>query len=193
MATAARIAAGSSDEDESRLSRARAAHWAPQLRAQLQRADSEALRAGMQSSAPLQWNQQGQVDTWAVAATWDLSQLVYDRDENQLALSRVHLARRRQEVAQDAADRYVERQRLLAALAAGPRDTHTALLLLRCTAALDALTAGLYQGALARAQALVTPARAAAVGALDPSGQSAGATPGLRNGPLSSPSTPEPR
>jgi hypothetical protein len=191
MATAARIAAGTTDEDESRLARARAAHWAPQLRAQVQRADSESLRAGVQSSAPLQWNQQGQVDTWAVAATWDLSQLIYDRDENQLALSRVHLARRRQEVAQEAAERYVERQRLLAALAAGPRDTPTALLLLRCTAALDALTAGLYQGALARAQEAVTPARAA--GTPNLSGQSAGATPGLRNGPLSTSSSPESR
>ncbi len=180
MAAAARVAAGTPEEDDSRQSRARAAHWAPQLRAQAGRADSEAARAGLQSGAPLRWDQQGQVDTWQVAATWDLAQVIYDHGEGQLALSRAQLARRRHEVSLEAADRYLERQRLLRALEAGPREVASALLLLRCTAALDALTGGLFEGALARAQALAVPA-------LPLSGPSAGANGGLRNGSTSNP------
>jgi hypothetical protein len=180
MSAAARVAAGTSEEDDSRLSRARAAHWAPQLRAQAGRADSEAARAGLQSGAPLRWDQQGQVETWSVSATWDLAQVIYDRDEGPLALSRVHLARRRHEVSREAADLYLERQRLLRALGVGPGDAANALLLLRCTAALDGLTGGLFEGALARAQALAVPSRILP-------GPSAGANQGLRNGLVPNP------
>ena len=180
MAAAARVAAGTAEDDESRLSRARLAHWAPQLRAQAGRAQSEAARAGLQSGAQLHWDQQGQVDTWQVAATWDLAQVIYDRDEGQLALSRANLARRRHEVSLEAADRYLERQRLVNAAGAGPRDLAAALLLLRCTAALDALTGGLFADALARAQALAVPTQQL-------SGPSAGRNPGQRKGPLTNP------
>jgi hypothetical protein len=158
MEAAARLAAGSSEDDDSRLSRARNAHWAPQLRAQAGRSDSEAVRTGQQSSAPLHWDQQAEVNTWQLAATWDLSQLVYDRDEGQLALGRSHLARRRQEAAGEVAERYVERQRLRRAVAdSNGRDAAAALLLLRCTAALEALTGGLFAAQLAQAQALAVP------------------------------------
>ena len=154
QAAAARLAAGGTEEDASRLRRARAAHWAPVLRAQVGRADTEATRAGTQSQAPLHWDQQGGATTWTVAATWDLGQLIYDRDENALALSSAQLARRRQEVAEQAAQLYAERLRRLQASsdARGAR-LDTALELLRATAALDALTGGLFSEALASAQA----------------------------------------
>ena len=168
QSAAARLAAGTRDEDSSRLSRARAAHWAPVLRGQAGRADTEATRSGTQSQAPLHWDQQGGATTWAVAATWDLGQLVYDRDENALALSRTLLARRRQEVAEECARLYAERfQKMLASRdARGAVRLEAALELLRATASLDALTGGLFREALGSTQAavdqLTEPLRAAA-------------------------------
>ena len=168
QAAASRLAAGTPEEDESRLARARASHWAPVLRAQVGAADTEQARAGTQAQAPLRWSQQGAATTWAVAATWDLGQVVYARDENQLALSRAQLARRRQEVAMQSAQLYAERLRRLQSSrdARGAARLEAALELLRTTAALDLLTGGLFRDALDRAQAatdlLVRPLRSAA-------------------------------
>lgn len=157
QAAAARLAAGTPADDDSRLSRARAAHWAPLLRAQAGGTTTDRTRAGEQSNAPLHWDELGGATTWLVSATWDLSQLVYDRDENQLALSRTHLARRRQEVSAEAAQLYAERLQALRRLreAHGAGRLGAALELLRATATLDALTGGLFAAALARAQTTV--------------------------------------
>ena len=86
QAAAARLAAGSTADDESRLSRARSSHWAPLLRAQLGSTDTARSRTGQQLASPVRWDEQGAGRTWSVAATWDLGQLIFNRDESHLAL-----------------------------------------------------------------------------------------------------------
>jgi hypothetical protein len=165
QAAAAARAAGEAAGDESRLSRARVSHWAPVLRAQVGGTSGQKDRVGQQSGTPLHWDELDGAGTWLVAAIWDLSQLVYDRDENQLALSSVHLARRRQEAAEEAGRLFVERALTLRVLREAPPEGRAAaaLELLRCTGALDALTGGLFAAQLAAAQRaadrfLATPA-----------------------------------
>jgi hypothetical protein len=155
QAAASRLAAGEPSADGARLSRARAAHWAPVLRAQAGARSDDKRRVGEQTSAPVRWEELGAGTAWLVSATWDLSQLIYDRDENQLVLAQVHLARRRQEVAAEVARLYAERlaaQRALAR-ASGEERVASAIELLRLTGALNALTGGLFGAALERAQA----------------------------------------
>ncbi|GAC1605678.1 MAG: hypothetical protein NVS4B10_19360 [Myxococcales bacterium] len=145
---AQRRAAGTAPEEASRQSRARSAHWAPVVRAQAGVRDDGRTRRGQVRLAPLIEDDLAQSRSWAVVATWDLAQLVYARDEAQLALAHVHLARVRREVADDAVRLYEERWRLRSSLRSAPpgssrERTDLLLTLLRTTAALDALS-GLY-------------------------------------------------
>jgi hypothetical protein len=154
---AMRTAAGFAADDAARVSRARAAHWAPALRAQAGLRDDERSRRGELRLAPLVENDLGKSRIWAIVAQWDLAQLVYSRDEGQLALAHVHLARVRQKAAEAAAKLYEERWRrrvfLRLRAASPPSERVDALLgLLRATAGLDALTGGLYREQLAQAE-----------------------------------------
>jgi hypothetical protein len=153
QAAAARLAAGDAAGDASRVARARAAHWAPVVRGQLGGTTSEQTRDGVMYLDPLHWTNLGSATTWAVTLTWDLPSAIYARDENQLALSSVHLARVRREVVARTGLLYGSRKRKLAALraqagASPATQLESALSLLETTA-------GLFAPALARVQARV--------------------------------------
>jgi len=160
QSAAARLAAGSASEDASRVSRARGAHWAPVVRGQLGGNASDHTRDGTMYDEPLHWTDVGGATTWGVTLTWDLPSAIYARDENQLALSQVHLARMRREVSARAGQLYGARQRQLLTLrsqtnASASAQLESALALLETTAELDAITGGLFAPALARAQSRV--------------------------------------
>ncbi len=149
---AARAAGGTSKEDASRASRARLAHWAPQLRGQAQLRDDAKSRLGEFRLAPLREQDVSVGRAWAVVLAWDFSQVVYARDESQIALANAHLARVRREAAEKAAQLYVDRHRARARWLSqepGPERTVACFDLLKLTAELDALTAGLLRDAVA--------------------------------------------
>jgi len=147
---AARVAAGSATEDASRLARARNAHWAPQLRGQVDGKDDVKSRDGEFRLAPLRENDVGATRGWAVSLTWDFSQVIFAREETQLALAHAHLARLRDQASERAAALWLERQKAKQSKAG-------CLAVLQLTAQLDALTGGLFRDALAREEAACLP------------------------------------
>lgn len=153
---AARVAAGLTADDLSRLSRARSAHWAPQLRGQLDGKDDARSRDGEFRNAPLHENDLGAARGWAVVLSWDFSQVIFAREETQLALAHAHLARLRRETASQAAALWLERKRAQAAWLSGPT-ADACLRLLELTADLDALTGGLFREALSREEVACAP------------------------------------
>ncbi|MFL5279402.1 MAG: hypothetical protein ACJ79T_23240 [Myxococcales bacterium] len=154
QAAAARHAAGDRVEDSDRASRLRASHFAPTLRGELIGKADDRTRRGEYRLSPLREDDASEARTWGVVVTWDLAQLVYSREEGQLALAHQHLARIRREVAIQAAKLWIERRRKGAALEklTGPLRLEAFLDLLRITAELDALTGGLYRDALKDAE-----------------------------------------
>jgi hypothetical protein len=154
---AARHAAGLASEDAGREARARTAHWAPQVRAQGSLRGSDDNRAGQRYGSPLVEEDVAAVQTWSLSLSWDLSQVVFAKEETQLALARARLAELRREARCKAADLWVERQRELArfaGLAAGPQRFSACLTALRLTGELDALTFGLFRDAVERESAV---------------------------------------
>jgi hypothetical protein len=152
---AAKLAAGQSAVDEGRLARARTARWAPQLRAQVSGREDEKSRVGEFRLAPLLEQDVAAGRAWFVALTWDFSQLIFAREETQLVLANVQLARARRDAAERAAQLWIERQKARALwTAAGTRESCFALL--RVTAALVALT-GLFRDAAVREEAVCAP------------------------------------
>lgn len=151
---AAKLAGGAAALDAARLSRARAAHWAPQLRGQASARDDQKTREGEFRLAPLREQDFASGRAWALVLTWDLSQVIFAREETQLALAHVHLSRARREAAERAAQLWIDRQKARVLwLAAGTRESCFALL--RATAALVALS-GLFREAAAREEAACT-------------------------------------
>lgn len=153
---AARRAGGEPAEDVSRTARARRAHWAPAVRGQAGVRQDERTRRGELRLAPLREDDAALSHIWGLTVMWDLSQIVYAREESQLALAHAHLARVRREAADKAAQLWIERRRTrlsLAELPPGPRRLEVRLELLRLTAQLDALTGGLFGDSLAREEA----------------------------------------
>lgn len=170
---AARAAGGTAADDASRMSRARLAHWAPQLRGQGLVRDDEKSRTGEFRLAPLREQDLGTGHAWSVMLAWDFAQVIYARDESQLALAHAHLARIRREVAGKAAQLWVQRQAARAAwlsASAGAR-IEACFALLKLTAELDALTSGLFRDAVSDEEA------ACAAGAAPP-------TPGPQSQPV---------
>ncbi len=149
---AARAAAGLAVDDVSRLGRARNSHWAPQLRGQANERDDVRSRVGEFRLAPLRENDVGASRGWAVMLSWDFSQVIFAREETQLALAHAHLARVRRDVATQAAELWIER-RQARALWLLSQQREACFALLRLTAELDTLTAGLFRDALAREEA----------------------------------------
>jgi hypothetical protein len=150
---AARMAAGAAAEDQSRESRARAAHWAPQLRAQANLRTTDENRAGVRYGSPLVEEDAGAAQTWSVLLAWDLSQVVFAKEETQLAVARARLAQLRRDARVRAAELWVDRQRELLRFAAapqGPQRASACLSALHLTAELDAFTGGLFREALER-------------------------------------------
>ncbi len=153
---AARSAAGPAADDASREVRARRSHWAPQLRGQALARDDERSRNGEFRLAPLREQDVGAGHAWSVVLAWDFSQVIYAREEAQLALAHAQLQRARREAADHAAELWIERrqqrERWLA-LAQGQLRAEACFAELRLTAELDALTSGLFRDALAREEA----------------------------------------
>ncbi len=153
---AARAIGGPPSEDASRESRARLAHWAPQLRGQGLVRDDQRSREGEFRLAPLREQDVGAGHAWSVVLAWDFSQVVYAREESQLALAHLALQRARREAADRAGQLWIERKEQRArwlALAAGPLRAEACFAELRLTAALDAITDGLFRDALSREEA----------------------------------------
>jgi hypothetical protein len=153
---AARAAGGSAEDAASRASRARLAHWAPQLRGQSQLRDDEKSRNGEFRLAPLHERDVGTGHVWSVMLAWDFSQVVYAREESQIALANANLARMRREAAEKASRLFIERRRTRArwlSEASAPARLELCFAELRLTAELDALTAGLFRDALSREEA----------------------------------------
>ena len=146
------------------------------MRGQFGGKDDERTRRGQYRGQPLDEDDVDVGHSWAVVATWDLAQLVYSHDEAQLVLAHAHLARLRRQAADEAAQVWTERRRRLAALRKlsagadrgaergaehgaehGADRDEAALVLLRLTAELDALTGGLFHELLLREQAELEP------------------------------------
>jgi hypothetical protein len=121
------------------------------------RRDDLRNRVGELRGYPVLQEDAGGANTWSITLTWDFAQLLYAREESQLALAHVHLARVRREAAERAASLWVERRQRRASLAAlgGAARKEAALELLRVTAELDAVTGGLYRDLVAREEAEV--------------------------------------
>jgi len=154
QAAAARHAAGTGADDADRTSRLRASHFAPTVRGELIGRADDRTRRGEYRLAPLREDDASEARTWGIVVTWDLAQLVYSREEGQLALAHQHLARVRREVAFQAAKLWIERRQKSASLQklSGPLRRQVYLDLLCITAELDALTGGLYREALAEVE-----------------------------------------
>lgn len=144
---AARAAGGSAAEDASRLLRVRLAHWAPQVRGQGILRDDEKSRAGEFRLAPLREQDLGVGHAWSLMVAWDFAQVIFAREESQLALAHAHLARLRREAATRAAELWLQRHETRARPAAA--SSESCLAVLKLTAELDALTAGLFREAVA--------------------------------------------
>ncbi|HET9752268.1 MAG TPA: hypothetical protein VFP52_04885 [Myxococcales bacterium] len=86
---------------------------------------------------------------WSVALSWDFAQVIFAREETQLAVAQARLARVRREAAERAAALWVERQQARA-LWLQARTEEACFALLQLTAELDALTAGLFHDAAER-------------------------------------------
>jgi hypothetical protein len=149
---AARLAAGSASDDASRVARARAAHWAPQLRGQATLREDEKTRSGEYRLAPLREQDLFLGHAWMVMLTWDLSQVVFAREETQLAHAHAQLARARRDAAERAAQLWIERRRAQALWFAA-RTRESCFALLRATAALVAITGALFRDAAAHEEA----------------------------------------
>jgi hypothetical protein len=158
QAAAQRAAGGSAADDAARTARLRRSHWAPVLRGELLRRDELRNRVGEVRGYPLRQDDAAAWNSWSVTLTWDFAQLVYSREESQLALAHVHLARVRREAADRAAALWVERRQKRASLQSltGAARREAALETLRVTAELDAVTGGLYRDVLAREEAELT-------------------------------------
>ena len=146
---AARAAGGAAAEDAARLSRARSAHWAPQLRAQGGEREDDRLRAGEYRGAPVREQDAGAGRNWSLSLSWDFAQLIFAREETQLAATQARLARTRRDAAEKAAALWIER-REARALWLRTRTRDACFALLRLTAELDALTCGLFDDAVER-------------------------------------------
>lgn len=149
---AARVAGGSAALDAARLARARGAHWAPQVRGQATVREDEKTRLGEYRLAPLREEDAAAGRSWALTVTWDFSQVIFAREETLLAQTQARLARIRREAADRAAQLWIERQRARALWITAPTQ-ETCFALLRATAALFAITGGLFREALAKEEA----------------------------------------
>ena len=146
-------AAGDPAGDASRTLRARRAHWAPVLRGQLGFKQDDRARRGVIRNAPLVEDDTGDGRALGVVLQWDFAQLIYSRDESQLALAHAHLARLRTDAATQAGKLWTQRRLKRLSVSSsppGPQRLAASLELLDLTAQLNALTGGLFHDALAR-------------------------------------------
>jgi hypothetical protein len=152
---AARVAAGAPSDDASRESRARNSHWAPQVRAQGGAKSDAMSRTGQRYNAPLVESDIGAGQSWSVQVAWDFSQVVFAREETQLALAHAHLSRLRREARDRAAQLFLDRQHALRRWqsGSGPQRQEACVSALNLTAQLDSITGGLFRDALTSQEA----------------------------------------
>ena len=146
---AAMLAGGSAAQDAARLARARASHWVPQVRSQATLREDDKTRNGEYRLTPLHEQDVFFGRVWVLALTWDLSQVIFAREETQLAQAHLQLARVRREASERAAHLWFER-RLARAHWLAARTRESCLGLLRATAALFAITGTLFRDALSQ-------------------------------------------
>jgi hypothetical protein len=112
----------------------------------------ERTRDGEYRLAPVREDDLVAGRTWSVMVTWDLAQVLFAREEAQLAIAQMRLARARRDAADRAAQLWIER-RGAQALWVASRTEEACLALLRATAALVAITGGLFRDVLHREEA----------------------------------------
>lgn len=134
--------------------RARSSALLPELTAEYRRTVGDVDTYGIRSEVGIDSHNLENLARYEVRATWQLSQLVFSREEILAATSALEVQRSRQELLTRIADHYYERRRLQLLLGEpGPGSTRERqelqLRIDQQTATLDALTAGYLSRALA--------------------------------------------
>jgi hypothetical protein len=133
-------------------SRARASAWLPELGVSYQRNVGEIDTLGIQSNLGIDSHDVEDVARYGVRATWQLSQLVFSREEVAAAKAALEVQRDRQQLVAHVTELYFEwlRVRARAADSGGSERAPSALKLAEVTAQIDALTNGFLSGFLSR-------------------------------------------
>lgn len=134
-------------------SRARAAAWLPELTADYRRNVGEIDTLGIRSDLGIDSHNLEDVTRYGVRASWQLSQLVFSREEVAAAQAAIEVQRGRQELLAHVTQLYFERRRLqakLASVADREEGSGLALNLAEVTAQLDVLTDGFLSRRLAQ-------------------------------------------
>jgi len=133
-------------------SRARASAWLPELGVSYQRNVGEIDTLGIQSNLGIDSHDVEDVARYGVRATWQLSQLVFSREEVAAAKAALEVQRDRQQLVAHVTELYFEwlRVRAREADSGGSERATSALKLAEVTAQIDALTNGFLSGFLSR-------------------------------------------
>jgi len=134
--------------------RARSSALLPELTAEYRRTVGDVDTYGIRSEVGIDSHNLENLARYEIRATWQLSQLVFSREEILAATSALEVQRSRQELLMRIADHYYERRRLQLLQGepgtASTRDRQELQLRIdQQTATLDALTAGYLSRALA--------------------------------------------
>jgi hypothetical protein len=132
--------------------RARSSALLPELTAAYRRTVGDVDTFGIRSEVGIDSHNTENLSRYEIRATWQLSQLIFSREEMLAAASALEVQRGREELLTRIADHYYERRRLqLLQKEAGARERQDLQLRIdQQTATLDALTAGFLSRALAR-------------------------------------------
>ena len=131
-------------------SRARASAWLPELGVSYQRNVGEIDTLGIQSNLGIDSHDVEDVARYGARATWQLSQLVFSREEVAAAKTALEVQRDRQQLVAHVTELYFEWLRLRAREPAESEPAASALKLAEVTAQIDALTNGFLSGFLSR-------------------------------------------
>ncbi|MBS2023588.1 MAG: hypothetical protein JST92_14385, partial [Deltaproteobacteria bacterium] len=104
---AARNTAGTREDDPA--ARARRSRWLPTLRGQFGGTQADKQRWGTWRGDPIVDDSTGTGNAWQVSASWDLSQLLFAKEEVAIALSSARIERERQQVRERCATLYTRR------------------------------------------------------------------------------------
>jgi hypothetical protein len=129
--------------------RARASAWLPELGVSYQRNVGEIDTLGIQSNLGIDSHDIEDVSRYGARATWQLSQLVFSREEVAAAKAALEVQRDRQQLVAHVTELYFSWLRLRARPPAESRSEASALELAEVTAQIDALTSGFLSRRLA--------------------------------------------
>ena len=152
---AAAQGASSSGDADSWVGRARLAAWLPRISAEYRHDDRSSRVVGLQSGSEVDYLKILPGDTIGVRASWNFDEVVFSASELQAATAAAQVARRREERVERATQLYFDRRKKQAELLLAPpgpvRERIARQLELdSLTAALDALTSGIFQRRSAR-------------------------------------------